>query len=71
MNPEKLRQEHNAAIANGLILRARRIARVLDAIERRFANPCLYCGLDEREIPYEDTDAHRNTSEHQWTQYNA
>ena len=31
---ERVRQEHNAAIANGLILKARRLARQLDALER-------------------------------------
>ena len=39
--------------------------------ERAFANPCLYCGTDEYDVPYEDTEEHRNTSEHQITVYNS
>lgn len=32
---ERLRREYNCAVANGLIVKARRIARVLNALERR------------------------------------
>lgn len=39
-----------------------------EATERALANPCLYCGLDDDEVPYEDTEEHRNTSQHQWAQ---
>lgn len=40
-------------------------------VQRAFANPCLYCGLAEDEAPFEDTDEHRDTSQHQWTVYNS
>lgn len=35
---------------------------------RAFSNPCLYCGTDDNDVPYEDTDEHRNTSQHQYAQ---
>lgn len=38
---------------------------------RAFANPCLYCGVDDNETPHEDTEEHRNTSQHQWAVYNS
>lgn len=31
-----------------------------------WASPCLFCGLDDDERPYADTEEHRSTSEHQW-----
>ena len=34
---EALRKEHNAAVANGQIIRARRIARIMSAMEARNA----------------------------------
>ena len=39
--------------------------------DRAFANPCLYCGLDDDETPYEDTEEHRASSQHQWAVYNS
>jgi hypothetical protein len=35
---ERLRKEHNAALANGLVLRSRQIARRMDAIKRASQN---------------------------------
>lgn len=32
---ERIRREHNAAVANGLIIKARHLARVLDALEAK------------------------------------
>ena len=53
------------------LARLRRYSEPLRLADRAFANPCLYCGLDEYEVPYEDTEEHRATSEHQWAVYDA
>ena len=40
-------------------------------VDRAFANPCLYCGVDDAETPYEDTEEHQRTSQHGWAVYNS
>lgn len=47
------------------------IMKAREAREKRLANPCLYCGEDEDELPFEDTDEHRSTSAHQYAQLNS
>lgn len=30
------------------------------------SDPCLYCGTDDNDVPYEDSEEHRSTSQHQY-----